>query len=63
MKSSPTNLYSCVFPSKIMAPKLFQATSTSATLRWNVISEDGGCDITGFNIYRNDGAGGLLNIL
>lgn len=50
--------YSCVIPSKMMGPERIISTSTTMTLRWKAPEEDGGCTITGYAVYRNDGEGG-----
>lgn len=58
--TSATTLMSCVAPSGV--PNLIEAatTPTSVTLRWSQPSDDGGCDVSGYQIYRDDGAEGAI---
>ncbi len=47
--------YSCVKPSSMSGPKRVSSTATSMTLSWEAPSDDGGCPITGYAVYRNNG--------
>ena len=59
-KSSTILLRSCVAPSRVATPTLFYSTETSATLRWGQPGDDGGCEVSGYKMYRDDGAGGSI---
>lgn len=57
--SDPMTTYSCIAPLKMQAPT--RITSTSAptfTIEWKAPEDDGGCPITGYAVFRNDGEGG-----
>lgn len=58
--SSPVTLSSCVVPSGVAPPGLFAQTSTSITLRWQHPDDDGGCPVSGYKLYRDDGADGAI---
>jgi hypothetical protein len=53
-------LTSCVSPSQVAAPRLLTTTESSATIRWSPPGDDGGCPISGYKIYRDDGAEGTI---
>lgn len=48
----------CVSPTNFKPPTLAAVSQTSMTLAWNAPSSNGGCPITSYKIYINDGAGG-----
>jgi hypothetical protein len=56
--SPGTSLRSCVPPSGVLPPQLQSATLESATLRWAQALSSGGCETTGYKLYRDDGAEG-----
>ena len=56
--SSEFFTYSCVKPSNMSGPKRVSSTATTMTLSWEAPVEDGGCTVTGYAVYRNDGEGG-----
>lgn len=58
--SPAVTLTSCVSPSQVAAPRLVTTTESSATIRWSPPGDDGGCPISGYKIYRDDGAEGAL---
>jgi hypothetical protein len=58
--SSALLLRSCVPPSGVPTPTLFYSTETSVTLRWGQPDDDGGCEVSGYKMYRDDGAGGAI---
>jgi hypothetical protein len=39
-------------------PTLLWVNSTSISIAWNAPTNDGGCPITGYKVYVDDGAGG-----
>lgn len=52
--------YSCVAPSTMDAPTRVSTTLTSFTLQWNQPTDNGGCPILGYAVFRNDGANGEI---
>jgi hypothetical protein len=48
--------YSCLLPGTPEVPYRVSGTRTELTLRWSVPADDGGCPLTGFNLYRDDGS-------
>lgn len=50
--------YACNLPTISEAPYKVATTVSSITLGWNEPANDGGCPITGFAVFRDDGAGG-----
>jgi hypothetical protein len=47
--------YSCLLPERPEVPYRVVGDETTITLRWEVPLDDGGCPLTGFNLYRDDG--------
>lgn len=43
------------------APVLVSSTETTVTLRWDQPSIVGGCSISSYAIFRDDGAGSAIN--
>ena len=56
--SQGTSLISCVAPYSILPPTLVSSTSTTVTLSWTSPGNNGGWQVTGFGILRDDGNGG-----
>jgi hypothetical protein len=56
--SDPSVIKSCVVPTGVMAPQLIKSTSTSVSLRWSQPQSNGGCSVTSYAIFRDDGANG-----
>jgi len=54
--------YSCVQPTQPAAPARKSGTATTVTLGWAQPSDNGGCPISGYKLYRDDGAGSSVNI-
>jgi len=54
--SAELSTYSCTPPSSLSAPLRSSSTLTTMTLDWTAPSDDGGCPITGYALFRNDGA-------
>lgn len=53
--------YSCIAPSRIDAPTRVTSTLTSITLQWNQPTDNGGCPILGYAVFRNNGENGEIN--
>jgi len=56
--SGYATIYSCVDPTGFAIPTQGTITSSSVDLDWAEPTYDGGCSLTGFAIFRDDGAGG-----
>ena len=56
--STASLLYSCVAPKGVQSPILQAQTETSATLRWAQPTSQGGCIITEYKVFRDDGNAG-----
>lgn len=59
--SDPLVRYSCVAPSQPQKPIRVGGTKTDITLKWAAPSNNGGCPITGFKLWRDLGAGGSIS--
>lgn len=57
-ESSEVEIYTCEQPSGLAVPELVATTSSSYTLKWSQPTDLGGCSLTGYKLYRNDGNGG-----
>ncbi len=58
--SEPLLKYSCILPSRPQIPKRVSGSRTDLTLEWQIPASDGGCPLTGFNLYKDDGAEGSI---
>jgi hypothetical protein len=56
--SDPAVITSCIVPSGVLAPRLVLSTFNSVSLRWSQPLSNGGCSITSYAIFRDDGANG-----
>jgi len=56
--SAEASFIICVAPTGMDSPVLSAVTKLTMTLSWTSPSEDGGCPITSYSIFINDGAGG-----
>lgn len=52
--------YSCQLPGQPLPPYRLSGSRTLLKLRWQIPQDNGGCNLTGFNLFRDDGAGGLI---
>jgi hypothetical protein len=43
-------------------PRFVSSTSTSMTISWQAPLNDGGCPITGYAVFRDDGVTEIANI-
>ena len=48
----------CIAPTGFSSPALSSVSQTSMTLAWKAPSSNGGCSISSYKIFMNDGAGG-----
>lgn len=55
--SSVYSFYSCVLPLGFSAPVRTDSTKTTIDIAWLPPSSNGGCDITGYAVFMDDGAG------
>lgn len=51
--------YSCAKPGYLPPPQLVSTTQQYMTLSWTEPHENGGCPITGFQLFRDDGLTGV----
>lgn len=58
--SDPLVKYSCAKPDMVSAPVRITGDRTDLMLGWTIPENDGGCPLTGFNLYRDNGAGGSI---
>ena len=59
--SDPLEVYACNYPSQPSPPVRIDGTKVSITLGWEQPKDDGGCPITGFRLFRDDGVGGTIS--
>ena len=60
--STELSTFACISPSNMAAPTRISSTLTSLMLNWSSPTDDGGCPITGFAVFRDDGAGSDINV-
>jgi hypothetical protein len=53
--SASAGFYVCTAPSDFSAPLITSQTSTAMVLEWTPPADDGGCSITGYALFRDDG--------
>ncbi len=56
--SNAVTFKSCTAPSNIQPPSSTSTTKTTIDLAWSPPSDSGGCPITGYELYVDDGIGG-----
>ena len=61
--SNKAEIISCVAPSGVQAPSLIDSTSTSITLRWTQPQDTGGCSITSYALFRDNGINGPITTI
>jgi len=61
-QSSVATFYSCEAPSGLATPTYVSSDQTAKTIsiEWTTPASSGGCAITGYHLYRDDGAGGTV---
>jgi len=55
--SETVELYSCVLPSQFSAPYRIGSSATSLEIGWTPPEDSGGCAITGYAVFKDDGTG------
>lgn len=55
--SSELSVTFCNAPTGLDPPTLLKSTNTSLTLQWTAPEDDGGCPVTEYALYRDDGTG------
>lgn len=60
--SAVYSFLSCVNPSGFAAPTRVSSTKTEITIQWNSPSNNGGCPITGYAIFMDDGGVHEVNL-
>ncbi len=55
--SVATEFYSCVLPSGFTAPRRTDSTTSSIEIGWAPPRDSGGCAITGYVVFKDDGTG------
>ena len=61
--STIAEFYSCTDPSPPGTPVVEENTLSSMIVSWTAPSSNGGCQITEYELYRNDGLGGPIDTL
>jgi len=54
--------YACVAPTNMLPPQKVASSDSSFTLSWKEPSDNGGCPILGYAVFRNEGANGPVTI-
>jgi hypothetical protein len=58
--SAVYNFSICIVPSGLFPPNMTAVLKTSMVLTWNPPTSDGGCPVTSYHIFMDDGNGGAL---
>lgn len=56
-EASESEGYACIEPSGLAAPTLHSISATSVYIKWTAPTDNGGCEITGYELYRTNLAG------
>ena len=59
-ESNIASFYACTKPSEFQSPTLIISNTTSIQIQWSAPRDDGGCSLTGYAVFRDDGNGGLI---
>ena len=54
--------YACQAPSQMPAPQRISSTATTMTIRWEHPDDNGGCPISSYAVFRNDGNAGAIEV-
>lgn len=57
-ESAIFNFNACLVPGSNVPPYKIGSTATTITVGWEKPTDDGGCPLIGFAVYRDDGYGG-----
>ena len=57
-ESAIASFYACTSPSSFESPTAVQKTKTSITIQWKAPADDGGCTLSGYAVFRDDGSNG-----
>lgn len=59
--SETVEFYACTAPTEFARPQVFAQSGSSVSIKWDPPKDTGGCRITTYIIYRNDGGLGLVD--
>ena len=59
--SADATFTACTAPSNLAAPVVSDSTETTLTFTWTAPANNGGCSITGYEIYVDDGSNGAFS--
>jgi len=62
VESSTSSFIACVVPSNLAIPILTAVEKQKFTVHWSMPKNFGGCVLTGYELWRDDGTGGTINI-
>ena len=60
--SDTLEVYACNFPAQPGRPERVSGTKTSLLLGWIGVEDNGGCPITSYRLYRDNGDAGSISI-
>lgn len=60
-ESDVSAFYACASPSGFESPTRVSSTRTSIVIQWKAPADDGGCPLTEFAVFRDDGAGSAVS--
>jgi hypothetical protein len=52
--------YACSAPTDFAAPTVVSQSTTAISIQWTPPSDTGGCQITGYAVFRDNGATGVI---
>lgn len=58
--SNIASFYACTAPSDFLSPVLVQSTNSTIQIEWTAPLDDGGCSLTGYAVFRDDGSSGSV---
>jgi hypothetical protein len=58
--SDALETYACVAPAKMLAPWRVTSTTSTFTLEWKEPADNGGCIVTSYAVFRDDGMNGAI---
>lgn len=58
--SNILNVWACELPTVPQIPTWITSTETSITISWSAPSDDGGCPVREYRVYRDDGRNGTV---